>query len=272
MASSEPTPSSTPTMFSISLSTPTPAAWHSATTSRVSSQACCSGRSEASNSTEVQPCRITSVMTARSGQWSRCNATGTDALPAACWKIPEMISAPMLFTVLTEVCRMIGDWACSAAAMMARIDRSSTMLTAATAYPALLAATTRSTVLAMVMSILRSGVAGGPARLASARIYLRFWADRSEHVRTCIVNLATNLGGDPPNLTHDGQEIVDVDAEAGHEQAVRDARDGVTGRPGDVAVRARLGAAAVDHPSPGVPLADQVPDDRDGLGDVAGRG
>ena len=91
-------------------------------------------------------------MKERSGQWSRCSATGTDADSAANEKIDDSSGAPMLFTVLTEVWMMTGDWASSAAATTARSDRSSTMLTAGTAYPASFAATTRSTVLAMLMS------------------------------------------------------------------------------------------------------------------------
>ena len=140
-------------MFSISHSTPTPLACASATTSFVSCQACSSGRSEASNSTDDQPFSTATVMKARSGQWSRCSATGTDADSAANEKIDDSSGAPMLFTVLTEVWMMTGDCASSAAVTTARSDRSSTMLTAGTAYPASFAATTRSTVLAILMPV-----------------------------------------------------------------------------------------------------------------------
>ena len=77
-SSSEPTSSSTPRTPSISPSTWAPWRRASAITStvwRVSS----TGRADPSKSTEFQPVSRQVVSTSRSGQWSRCSVTGTDA-------------------------------------------------------------------------------------------------------------------------------------------------------------------------------------------------
>ena len=120
-------------MFSISDSTSTPAACASATTSAVSRSAVSRSRSEASNSTDDHPARTTSEMTARSGQWSRCSATGTGTSAAACRNIVVIRSVPIERTVLTEIWMISGELAATAAATTARRDRSSRMFTAGTA-------------------------------------------------------------------------------------------------------------------------------------------
>ena len=74
-------------------------------------------------------------MTARSGQWSRCRATGTGTSAAACRNIVVIRSVPIERTVLTEIWMIIGELAATAAAITARRLRSSRMFTAGTAYP-----------------------------------------------------------------------------------------------------------------------------------------
>ncbi len=71
-------------------------------------------------------------MTARSGQWSRWIATGTEIWRVISRHMPMRTSAPSIFTVLTEVWTMSGARSSSAAARTASRVRSLTMLIAAT--------------------------------------------------------------------------------------------------------------------------------------------
>src|SRR5512141_43539 len=89
---------------------------------------------EASNRTEFQPLARHSEMTARSGQWSRWSATGTDTLPAISAHMPNRTSAPSIFTVLTDVWTISGARSSSAAASTASSVKSLTILMAATPY------------------------------------------------------------------------------------------------------------------------------------------
>ncbi len=74
--SSEPTPSSTPNTLSISPSTSASYCAASATTSTVCLVFSSTSSSEPSNRTEFQPARRQVEIHSRSGQWSRCSATG----------------------------------------------------------------------------------------------------------------------------------------------------------------------------------------------------
>ena len=76
-SSSEPMSSSTPVMDSTSPSTWAPYRFASATTSTVCRWFSSIGIREASKSTEFHPVFRHRLITSRSGQWSRCSATGT---------------------------------------------------------------------------------------------------------------------------------------------------------------------------------------------------
>ena len=71
-------------------------------------------------------------MTSRSGQWSRCSATGTLMDSVMARHIAISTSAPIDFTVFTDVCTMSGARSSSAAASTASMLRSLTTLMAAT--------------------------------------------------------------------------------------------------------------------------------------------
>ena len=71
-------------------------------------------------------------MTSRSGQWSRCSATGTVRCRVISVHIAKSTSAPIDLTVLTDVWTMSGARNASAAASTASIVRSLTTLIAAT--------------------------------------------------------------------------------------------------------------------------------------------
>ena len=62
----------------------------------------------ASNRTEFQPLARQAEITARSGQWSRCSATGTETRPAYAVHIAYMASMPVIWTCLTDVWTMSG--------------------------------------------------------------------------------------------------------------------------------------------------------------------
>ena len=74
---------------------------------------------EPSNRTEFQPFSRHSLMTSRSGQWSRWSATGTLIERVMAHHIAYRTSAPIDFTVLTEVWTMSGALSSSAAARTA---------------------------------------------------------------------------------------------------------------------------------------------------------
>src|ERR1700727_191926 len=97
--------------------------WFSATGSR-----------EASNSTEFHPLRRQSLMTSRSGQWSRWRLTGTSIPAVISRHMANSRSRPIDRTVLTEVWMMTGERSRTAAASTASIVRSLTMLIAGTPY------------------------------------------------------------------------------------------------------------------------------------------
>ena len=132
--SSEPMPSSTPVIASISPSTWAPTARACATTSIIWRRFSSTGCREASNSTEFQPLRRQSVMTSRSGQWSRCRQTGTSIPAVIVSHMPYRTSSPIDRTVLTEVWTMSGERCSTAAASTASSVRSLKMLMAATPY------------------------------------------------------------------------------------------------------------------------------------------
>ena len=72
------------------------------------------------------------MITSRSGQWSRCSVTGTDAGSAIVRNMFTSTSAPIERTVLTEVWTISGERTSSAAAITASSVRSLTTLNAAT--------------------------------------------------------------------------------------------------------------------------------------------
>jgi hypothetical protein len=90
------------------------------------------GSSWASNRTEFQPFSRHMLITDRLGQWSRCSETGTGMSAVIAVHIPYRTSAPIDFTVLTEVCTIRGDRSSVAASRTAWSERSLTMLMAGT--------------------------------------------------------------------------------------------------------------------------------------------
>src|SRR5487761_1914235 len=88
----------------------------------------------AAKRTELQPFARQALITSRSGQWSRCSATGTVTSFVYASHNAYMASRPVIFTCLTEVWRMTGALSSSAAARTASIERSLITLIAATPY------------------------------------------------------------------------------------------------------------------------------------------
>jgi hypothetical protein len=104
---------------------------------------------EASNKTEFQPRSRQSVITSRSGQWSRCRATGTSMPAVIAVHMAKSTSEPMALTVFTEVCTITGERASTAPARTASMVRSFTMLIAGTPY---FSANARSTISLRVLT------------------------------------------------------------------------------------------------------------------------
>ncbi len=129
---SEPMPSSTPVIDSISPSTCAPYRRASATTSMVCRWFSSTGSWEASNSTEFQPTSRHSVITARSGQWSRCSETGTSMPAVIDVHIAYSTRLPIDRTVFTDVCTISGERSCTAASSTPSSVRSLRMLIAGT--------------------------------------------------------------------------------------------------------------------------------------------
>jgi hypothetical protein len=71
-------------------------------------------------------------MTVRSGQWSRCNVTGTSTSRMSAVKMSKSCPRPYVRTVLTEVWMITGARSSVAAASTASMLRSLTMLKAPT--------------------------------------------------------------------------------------------------------------------------------------------
>ena len=132
--SSDPTPSSTPWIPSISPSTCAPTCLASATTSMVCARFSATSSSWASNSTEFQPPARQSLITDRSGQWSRWRTTGTSTSRTSAVKMAKSCSRPYCRTVFTDVCRITGDRSATAADSTASMLRSLRMLMAGTPY------------------------------------------------------------------------------------------------------------------------------------------
>ncbi len=72
------------------------------------------------------------MMTARSGQWSRWSATGTEMRFVISAHIAYMTSTPVISTCFTDVWTISGACSSSAAARTASMVRSLTTLMAAT--------------------------------------------------------------------------------------------------------------------------------------------
>ncbi len=133
-SASEPTPSSTPVIDSISPSTWAPYRRASATTSTVCRWFSSTGSCEASNSTEFQPTSRHSVITERSGQWSRCSETGTSMPAVMDVHIAYSTPLPIDLTVFTDVWTISGERSATAASRTPARLMSLKMLIAGTPY------------------------------------------------------------------------------------------------------------------------------------------